>query len=92
MTGFYGQADESLAIDVVQRAYEEGVTFFDTADMYGKGANENLLGKAVKNFRNEIVLATKCAIEFNQDKQHTHTPQILLSQLHVYPCSCYKGF
>ncbi len=65
MSGFYGQADESLAIRVVQRAYEEGITFFDTADMYGNGANEVLLAKAVKNFRKKIILATKCAIEFD---------------------------
>ena len=45
MTGFYGEADESLAIDVIRRAYEEGITFFDTADMYGNGANEELAWK-----------------------------------------------
>ncbi len=65
MSGFYGETDEPLAMRVIQRAYEEGVTFFDTADMYGNGANEVLLGKAIKNFRKNIVLATKCAIEFD---------------------------
>src|SRR3989339_1111540 len=80
MTGFYGKADESLAINVVQRAYEEGVTFFDTADMYGNGANELLLGKAVKKFRNKIVLATKCAIEFDGTTLKIHnSPEYILN-------------
>lgn len=79
MTGFYGEADESLAINVIQKAYEEGITFFDTADMYGNGANEILLGKAVKNFRNKIVLATKCAIEFDGVTLKVHnSPEYIL--------------
>jgi aryl-alcohol dehydrogenase-like predicted oxidoreductase len=80
MTGFYGEADESLAIDVIQKAYEEGITFFDTADMYGNGANEILLGKAVKNFRNKVILATKCAIEFDGVTLKIHnSPEYILS-------------
>jgi len=80
MTGFYGEADESLAMNVVQRAYEDGVTFFDTADMYGNGANELLLGKAVKKFRNKIVLATKCAIEFDGKTLKIHnSPEYILN-------------
>lgn len=79
MSGFYGEADEQLAIDVIQRAYEEGITFFDTADVYGNGANEVLLGKAVKNFRKNIVLATKCAIEFDGVSLKVHnSPEYIL--------------
>lgn len=48
MSAFYGPTDEELAIHVIQDAYEKGVTLFDTADMYGNGANEELLGKAIK--------------------------------------------
>lgn len=80
MTGFYGEADESLAVDVVQRGYEQGVTFFDTADIYGNGANELLIGKAVKKFRNRIVLATKCAIEFDGVTSKIHNfPEYILN-------------
>lgn len=80
MTGFYGEADESLAINVVKKAYEEGVTFFDTADMYGNGENELLLGKAVKNFRSKIILATKCAIEFDGVTLKIHnSPEYILN-------------
>src|SRR3569832_316702 len=79
-TGYYGEADESLAMNVVQRAYEDGVTFFDTADMYGNGANELLLGKAVKKFRNKNVLATKCAIEFDGKTLKIHnSPEYILN-------------
>lgn len=78
MSGFYGEADEALAMRVIQRAYEEGVTFFDTADMYGNGANEVLLGKAIRNFRKKIVLATKCAIEFDGVSLKVHnSPQYI---------------
>ncbi len=56
----YGPAtNETDAILLIQKAYELGVTFFDTAEAYGQGANETLLGKAVKQFRNKVVIATK---------------------------------
>lgn len=56
----YGPAtDEKQAIDLIRSAYEMGITFFDTAEAYGQGANETLLGKAVKPFREKVVIATK---------------------------------
>lgn len=78
MSVFYGPTDEDLALRVIRRAYDDGVTFFDTADMYGNGANEILLGKAIKNFRNRIVLATKCGIEFDGASLKIHnTPEYI---------------
>jgi aryl-alcohol dehydrogenase-like predicted oxidoreductase len=59
MSEFYGSADEGEAIATIHRALELGVTFLDTADMYGWGANERLLGKALAGRRDEAVLATK---------------------------------
>lgn len=60
LTFGYGPAtDEKDAIKLIQTAYEEGVTFFDTAEAYSQGGNEALLGKAVKPFRDKVVLATK---------------------------------
>ncbi len=62
MSEFYGATDDKQSIGTIQRAHELGVTFFDTADMYGAGHNEQLLGKAVQGFRNDIVIASKCGI------------------------------
>ncbi len=60
LTFGYGPAtDETTAIELIQKAYDLGITFFDTAEAYSQGANEALLGKAIKNFRNEVVIATK---------------------------------
>lgn len=55
----YGKADESESIKVIQRATDIGITFLDTADMYGWGHNESLVGKAIKGQRNNVTLATK---------------------------------
>jgi aryl-alcohol dehydrogenase-like predicted oxidoreductase len=59
MSEFYGRADEGEAIATIRRALELGVTFLDTADMYGWGANERLVGKAMEGRREDVVLATK---------------------------------
>src|SRR3989449_11071739 len=59
MSEFYGTSDEGEAIATIHRALELGVTFLDTADMYGVGANERLVGKAIADRRNRVVLATK---------------------------------
>jgi len=59
MSEFYGRADEGEAIATIRRALELGVTFLDTADMYGWGANERLVGKAIEGRREDVVLATK---------------------------------
>ena len=59
MSEFYGTADEREAIATIHRAIELGVTFLDTADMYGWGANERLVGTAIADRRDQVVLATK---------------------------------
>lgn len=59
MSEFYGTADEEASIDVIHRALDLGITFLDTADMYGPFTNEKLVGKALKGRRSEAVLATK---------------------------------
>ncbi|QIL41517.1 aldo/keto reductase [Pedobacter sp. HDW13] len=57
--GYGPAADEKDAISLIRRAYELGITFFDTAEAYSQGGNETLLGKAVAPFRDQIVIATK---------------------------------
>jgi aryl-alcohol dehydrogenase-like predicted oxidoreductase len=64
MSAFYGTTDEGEAIATIHRAIELGVTFFDTAEMYGPFTNEELLGKALEGRRDEVVVATKFGIRF----------------------------
>ncbi|HET8607246.1 MAG TPA: aldo/keto reductase [Gaiellaceae bacterium] len=59
MSEFYGAGDEAESIRTIHRALELGVTLLDTADMYGVGANERLVGKAIADRRDRVVLATK---------------------------------
>ncbi len=59
MSSSYGPADEAEAIATIHRARDLGATFLDTADAYGDGHNEQLVGKAVRTFRPDMVIATK---------------------------------
>ncbi|UVF17681.1 aldo/keto reductase [Microvirga terrae] len=59
MSEFYGSGDEAESIATIHRAIELGVTFLDTADMYGVGRNEELVGRAIADRRDKVVLATK---------------------------------
>src|SRR3712207_1936728 len=67
MSEFYGTADEGESISTIHRAIELGVTFLDTADMYGPFTNEKLVGKAITDRREEVVLATKFGNERRED-------------------------
>jgi aryl-alcohol dehydrogenase-like predicted oxidoreductase len=62
MSEFYGQGDEAESIATIHRAIELGVTLLDTADMYGFGRNEELVGRALAGKRDKVVLATKFGI------------------------------
>lgn len=62
---FYGQADQQEALAMLHLAVERGLNFFDTADIYGQGRNEEFVGAALKEHRSKIVLATKFGIVRN---------------------------
>jgi aryl-alcohol dehydrogenase-like predicted oxidoreductase len=62
MSEFYGSADESEALATIHRALDLGVNFLDTSDMYGPHTNEQLVGQAIADRRDEVVLATKFGI------------------------------
>ncbi len=59
MSEFYGSHDDAASIDVIHHALDAGINFLDTADMYGTGRNEELVGRALKDRRDKVVLATK---------------------------------
>jgi aryl-alcohol dehydrogenase-like predicted oxidoreductase len=67
MSEFYGRSDEGEAIATIHRALELGVTLLDTADMYGPFTNEILVGRAIADRREKVVLATKFGNERRED-------------------------
>src|SRR5690242_17729053 len=67
MSEFYGARDDAESIATLERALELGVNFFDTADIYGIGDNELLVGPFVKRHRDQVVLATKFGILRERD-------------------------
>lgn len=71
MSDFYGSADEQEAIEVIHYALDNGVNFLDTADMYGPLTNEQLVGKAIKDRRDQVVLATKFGNEVDDNGNRT---------------------
>ena len=66
MSEFYGATDDDQSLATLEHAFDAGVTLFDTADIYGFGHNESLLGRFVRGKRDRVVLATKAGIVRSQ--------------------------
>src|SRR6476469_2396050 len=62
MSQSYGPGNDEESIRTIHRALDLGVTLVDTADVYGRGANETLIARALEGRRHQVVLATKCGI------------------------------
>ncbi len=67
MFGAIGNADHDDSIRIIHKALDAGINFIDTADMYSHGESEEIVGKALKGRRDNVVLATKCFIPMGQD-------------------------
>lgn len=74
----YGNSDVAQSIETIRYAFDRGVTLFDTAEMYGWGENEKIIGRAVKGFRDEIVIATKFGFtrDFGVDSRPAHIREV----------------
>ncbi|WP_337031855.1 aldo/keto reductase [Paenibacillus illinoisensis] len=70
--GMYGEINDELSIQTIHRALEIGVTMLDTADVYGNGHNEELLGKALKGRREQAIIATKFSYTPNYEQINGH--------------------
>jgi aryl-alcohol dehydrogenase-like predicted oxidoreductase len=69
MSEFYGERDDEESIRTIHRAHELGITHLDTADMYGRGHNEELVGRAIAGRRDDFVVATKFANRREGDRR-----------------------
>ena len=74
LEGYYGGVDEAQAISTIQQALDLGMDFIDSADAYGEGRNELLVGKAIKERRDDAFVCTKFGIVFNESESGTELP------------------
>jgi aryl-alcohol dehydrogenase-like predicted oxidoreductase len=66
----YGTINDEVSKQAIRKAVELGVTFFDTADVYGTGHSERILGEALKGIRHNVVIGTKFGFTYNEDIKH----------------------
>ena len=79
----YGPSDDAGGVVAIRRAHDLGVTFFDTAELYGWGENEKVVGAVLRDFRDEVVIATKFGFthEFGGDSRPDHIREVVDNSL-----------
>src|SRR5215212_2973325 len=77
MSAFYGSDDERESVATLERALELGVTFWDTAQMYGWGANEELIGRVLKGRRGQVTIATKFGVVPDPEHPEDRSKRVL---------------
>jgi len=71
-TDWWGDRSKDEAIEMIHHAIDEGITYFDTGDVYGHGNSEQVLGEALVDRRDEVTLATKVGYDFYNNPQAGH--------------------
>ena len=80
--GYGAAADKKKMINLIHQAIEKGITFFDTAEVYGPYTNEELVGELLESYRKDVVIATKCGIQMVDGKQIViGKPEIIRSSI-----------
>ena len=80
--GYGAAADKKEMINLIHQAIEKGITFFDTAEVYGPYTNEELVGEVLESYRKDVVIATKCGIQMVDGKQIViGKPEIIRSSI-----------
>ena len=88
MFGAGGNPDHDDAIRIIHKALDAGINFVDTADVYSRGESEEIVGKALKGRRDDIVLATKAHAPMGDDPNHQGNSQRwLVREVEASPCS-----
>src|SRR3954462_9757718 len=70
MFGAWGNTDHDDSVRIIHRALDAGINFVDTADIYSAGESEEIVGKALKGRRDDVVLATKLGVPMGEDPNH----------------------
>lgn len=78
-TDWWGERGEQAGIELVRHAFEQGITFFDTGDVYGHGRSEELVGEALADVRDEVAITTKVGYDFYNNPQagHGELPKVI---------------
>lgn len=80
--GYGAAADKKKMINLIHQAIEKGITFFDTAEVYGPYTNEELVGEVLESYQKDVVIATKCGIQMVDGKQIViGKPEIIRSSI-----------